>query len=330
MSIDVVQGQCVRCGACAVLCPGVFEVGSVSSHAVREPTPSERVFVEAARWICPSDAVRVSSLEDAPSSRAIVDVSFDELARSAERVRWSLESIDWRDLDPARAPAELRAVVREMAFSENATYSATQRFLEAFFDDIDFTQWMSVWFYEETRHPHVLTEWLRRVGESLPSDFTLKGRVSTPFMRSLFGTLVTNVISEVTAAQAYRTLARQSPEPVLARIAEHIARDEARHAATFYRFARKHLMSATPEAARRDRARGVEVLQSWLGGAQTATHPVAEMLERFEDAEHGSLGLGFGSVRTRVLRVVGSLLDLPLRREEDVAPTLRAVLEGRE
>ncbi len=320
LEVHVDASQCTRCGACAALCPEVFDVRGDASRIARQPEASERVVVEAARWICPTNAIRVES-SDADDIKAALDEAplFDELATGAERVRWPLASIPWQDIDAARAPAELRAVVREMAFSENATYSATQRFLDSFFDDVDFSQWISVWFYEETRHPHVLVEWLRRVGEPVSNDFIVKGRVSTPFMRSIVGTLVTNVISEVTAAQAYRHLAGTSPEPVLAGIARRIAGDEARHASSFFRFTRRVLASKSPDDARRDRARGLEVLQAWLGDAKSATHPVAQMLER----------LNREGDRTRVIRVIGLLLDLPLRRADDVAVVLRDLLRGR-
>jgi ferredoxin len=328
MKLHVEASNCIRCGACATLCPSLFDVTGPTSRVVRQPDDADRVLADAARFICPTDAIRLAQTEDATIAPAKPPApEFDELATGAERVRWNLADIPWQEVEPDRAPPELRAVVREMAFSENATYSATQRFLEAFFDDIDFSKWISVWFYEETRHPHVLVEWLRRVGEPVPNDFVLKGRVSTPFMRSIVGTLVTNVISEVTAAQAYRRLARGGPEPVLARIASQISGDEARHAATFFRFAWRRLASEEPEVARRSRARGLEVLQAWLGGVSQTTHPVAQMIERLnEGVDLASLDLDFTPVRTRVIRVVGLLLDLPLRREEDVGTTLRELL----
>ncbi len=330
LEVHVEASHCIRCGACAAACPGVFDVSGKVSRAQRQPTASERVFVEAARWICPTDAVRAAR-DDATrdvAGQALGAALFDELAAGAERVRWTLDAIPWQDLDAASAPADLRMVVREMAFSENATYSATQRFMDAFFDDVDFTRWISVWFYEETKHPHVLTEWLRRIGEPVATDFVLKGRVSTPFMRSIVGTLVTNLISEITAAQAYRHLSRTSPEPVLGKIAGLIAGDEARHAASFFRFASRALAMAPRDTVRRDRARGLEVLQAWLGGATPTTHPVAQMIERLHGLEdaHGYMGT---SVRTRVVRVVGLLLDLPLRRDEDVPVALRDILGGR-
>lgn len=328
--LTVQSARCIRCGACRTLSPGVFDVRNGPSRVLRTAKENERVFVEAARLICPTDAIRgaiddehagASPEEDAPR--------FTELATGAESVRWSLGEIAWHDVDALRAPPELRAVVREMAFSESTTYSATQRFLESFFDDLEFSKWASVWFYEETRHPHVLIEWLRRVGEPVSADFELQGRVSTPFMRSMLGTLVTNVISEVTAAQAYRHLAATSPEPVLATIARNIAADEARHAASFFRFARRRLGTEPSDIAQRDRARGLEVLQAWLGGAQTATHPVAQMLERLSETSSDPLDLESTGVRTRVVRVIGLLLDLPLRRPDDVGPALRELLAKR-
>jgi ferredoxin len=328
LELHVEASRCTRCGACAALCPGVFDVGGEASRVTREPSPGERVFALAARWICPTDAIRADSPDDDPGAAAPAEAPlFDELATGAERVRWTRDAIPWKDLDPALAAPEVVSVVREMAFSENATYSATQRFLESFFDDVDFTQWISVWFYEETRHPHVLVEWLRRIGQPVSNDFVLKGRVSTPFMRSVVGTLVTNIVSEITAAQAYRHLSRRSPEPVLGEIARLIAGDEARHAASFFRFAKRRLASTPADVAVRDRARGLEVLQAWLGGARPATHPVAQMIERLkESGDQSSLDPSVAAVRTRVVRVVGLLLGLPLRRDEDVAPMLRSLL----
>lgn len=321
MKLEVDAPKCTRCGACVALCPGVFGIDARASRVLREPTPEERVFVSAARLVCPTDAIRVAGM-DAGTTAERDGLLFDELAVGAERVRWALGEIPWSAVDPKNAPPELRATVREMAFSENATYSATQRFLESFFDDVDFTQWIAVWFYEETKHPHVLVEWLRRVGENVSNDFILKGRVSTPFMKSIVGTLVTNVISEVTAAQAYRHLARKSPEPVLAGIARRVSGDEARHAASFFRFACRALDAS--ESKERERTRGLEVLRAWLGGAQTATHPVAQMIERLDEND-GAMDLGFDAVRTRVVRVIGLLLDLPLSRTQDV----EGVLMGR-
>jgi ferredoxin len=341
LEFRVEASRCTRCGACSALCPSVFDVGGGACRITRQPTAGEQLFAEAARWICPTNAIRARAGEaetESDREMAMADAApceegaplFDALAAGAEAVRWALAGLPWNEFDPELAPAELRLVVREMAFSENATYSATQRFLDAFSDDVDFSRWVSIWFYEETRHPLVLLEWLRHAGERLSADFVLKGRVSTPLMRSMVGTLVTNVISEITAAQAYRYLASTSGEPVLGRLASLIAGDEARHAASFFRFARRQLARAA-DGALRERVRGLEVLHAWLGGARHVTHPVQQMVERLGAAGAGSaFDLDFVSIHLRVVRVVGLLLEVPLRRVEDVAPAVRALLvQGR-
>jgi ferredoxin len=353
LELRVDASRCTRCGACSALCPTVFDVRAGPCRITRQPLEAERLYAEAARRICPTDSIHASSAgavrdpeddaarpghrqervahheEPTPPWEASAPL-FDELAAGAEAVRWSLADLPWNEFDGATAPAELRAVVREMAFSENATYSATQRFLEAFCDDVDFSRWVSIWFYEETRHPYVLMEWLRLAGEPTPADFVLRGRVSTPFMRSTLGTLVTNVVSEITAAQAYRLLARGSPEPALRGLASRIAGDEARHAASFFRFARSHLARTPGDAALRERVRGLEVLHAWLDASHHVTHPVQQMVERLDASRlTTSFGLDFASTRLRVVRVVGLLLEVPLRAAEDVEPALRDLLRPR-
>lgn len=251
------------------------------------------------------------------------EVLYDGLVRESEQVRWSLADIPWADLRPELAPAPLRALVREMAFSEHATYSATQKFMQTFAQDSDFTQWLAVWFYEETRHPHVLEGWLERLGDAVGADFIGRGRVSTPFMKSLTGTLVTNVISEITAAHAYQTMAAAVREPVLAAIARRISGDEARHASAFFRYADRRIASASdPE---RERLDALKVLHFWLNDSGQVTHPINQMLERLGASSDGAgdaLAFDLTPVKRRVTRLCGLLVDLPLTRPEDVLAAL--------
>src|SRR5262249_21078874 len=205
---------------------------------------------------------------------------YAELLRVAESVRWTPGTVPWERFDLARATTELRAVVRVMAYSEQATFSATQRFMQAFSDDPDFSQWISVWFYEETRHPMVLLRWLALAGEVLEGDFVRRGRVSTPFIKSRPGTLVTNVISEMVAAEAYLRLARAAPEPLLAALASRIGADEGRHAASFYAYARRAVEQASdPE---RERLDALKVLHFWLDEVQSVSHPVNQTMEALQ------------------------------------------------
>src|SRR5581483_6407019 len=126
-----------------------------------------------------------------PLARALLEVS--------EGVRWKMADLPRERFDPKETSPGLRTLVKQMAFSEQATFSATQRFMQSFGDRGDFSEWIAVWFYEETKHPMVLLEWLELNGERPEQGFVRDGRVSTPFMKSRTGTLVTNVISEVFA-----------------------------------------------------------------------------------------------------------------------------------
>jgi ferredoxin len=335
------QDGCIGCGACALLAPELFTIeragGRPTAQARRPPrSEGERRWAELALLNCPASSIkrRADAGTDAgdPAIAPAPDVSpdglYEHFARLSERVRWSLDDVAWQRLAPERASPGLRAMVREMAFSEHATYSATQRFMQTFADDVELTQWLSIWFYEETRHPHALSTWLRRIGAPPADehDFVIRGRISTPFMKSKMGTLVTNVVSEVTAASAYRTMARAGAEPVLTQIAGFIAADEARHAASFLRFARRRLESAEDPA--RERLDALKVLHFWLNDMQQVTHPINQMLDRLRADATGSdalttLSFDFGAIKRRVTRMIGLLVDVPLATPDDVLPELK-------
>jgi all-trans-retinol 13,14-reductase len=338
------QGRCIRCGACALLAPSVFEMTANASRVYGEAGDAETLrAAEAAVLICPTMAIRArrtaASVSPSPgpttrepSGRAPVFPLFPHFARHSESVRWRLGTIDWPRVDPARASVALRTLVREMAFSEHATYSATQRFMQTFGDDVDFTQWISIWFYEETRHPHVLMEWLRAVGEPVDSEFVLRGRVSTPFMKSKMGTLVTNIVSEVTAASAYGAMGAGAVEPVLGQLGTFIAGDEARHAGSFFRFAHRRVQTASDPD--RERLDALKVLHFWLNETDQVSHPINQMLERLgagQDANNvlGAVTFDLAAVKRRVTRLIGLLVDIPLVSPEHVLPVLKAMTTAR-
>jgi hypothetical protein len=237
------------------------------------------------------------------------------LSDQAERARWRMEDIAWDRIDAAKAPEALRALVREVAYSELTTTSATRRFLEELSDDTDFTQWISVWFFEETRHPQVLVRWLHRVGVTVDQEFLRRGRATAPFMKSRFGTLVTNIISELVASASYANLVKRSEEPVLASIAQHLAADEARHAASFYAYAQRYLQrSREPDADRRD---ALKVLYLWFQDHAQVRHPVSEFYARTGEAR-AALAIDPGDVRARAYGVIGLLVGVPLAADSDV------------
>jgi ferredoxin len=333
LSFAVTETRCTGCGACSSLAPGVFVIRERTCSVARQPNEQELSSCEAALLNCPAYAIRSHVQERPPQDQtpSTNDDVYPSLIRESEGVRWLLSEIPWEKLDPNSAPPALRALVREMAFYEQTTYSATGRFMQAFYDDIDFSQWLAVWFYEETRHPHALITWLRNLGETVEDSFVLRGRVSTPFMKSLTGTLVTNVISEVTASHAYQRLSILTAEPALKAISQKLSGDEARHAAGFFLFARKRLARSQNPA--RERIDGLKVLHMWLNGSDNVTHPINQLLQRLSRGDDGAnakteIKFDLDNVRLRLTRLVGILLGLPLRQPQDVLPQLEALISN--
>jgi len=248
---------------------------------------------------------------------AVADLLYTPLYDQAEAVRWRMSDIPWAEIEHDAVTPALCALVRDVAFSEQTTFGATRRFLTDLADDVDLTQWIAVWFYEETKHPTVLLRWLHQLGIAVDDRFVQKGRATAPFMRSRMGTFVTNIISEMVAATGYIALRDRSPEPVLARIASCLAADEARHCASFFMYARRHLERSRD--ADRERRDALKVLFMWFQSNELVAHPVSEFFQRHDVA------FDIATVRDRVTRLIGLLVGLPLTSESDLVTQLRSL-----
>src|ERR1044072_9907413 len=101
-----------------------------------------------------------SALSYAPHSQAVTTASpnlldtaiYYGLFREAESVRWKMSDIPFDEIDADKVTPALIDLVKANAASELTTWTATNQFFQAFADDVDFTQWMTVWLYEETKH----------------------------------------------------------------------------------------------------------------------------------------------------------------------------------
>jgi ferredoxin len=63
-----IAGDCLRCGACSSLAPGIIAMGATSAVVVRQPvTAAEIAATEAALFNCPMLAIRkrTASIEEA-------------------------------------------------------------------------------------------------------------------------------------------------------------------------------------------------------------------------------------------------------------------------
>jgi ferredoxin/rubrerythrin len=316
---------CVRCAACATVAPDNFLVKAGPAKIRRQPeTAFEARACEAARVICPTQAISVgeAAVADGPSVPAVAADLYSPVMKVAEGVRWKVEDMPWASFDPAKVTPGLHAIVREMAYSEQTTFSATQRFMEAFGEDPDFSQWISVWFYEETRHPLVLLKWLALAGETPGKDFVMKGRESAPFMKSQAGTLVTNIISEMVAAHAYLQMVGGAPEPLITKLVERIAADEARHGASFFTYARRLIASAAqPE---RERLEALKVLHFWFNASKSVSHPVNEAMDRLKVLLPAVGAPVFIAPYDRIAKIIGVLTELPIETTADIGPQMMA------
>lgn len=237
----------------------------------------------------------------------------------AEAVRWRMSDIPWAKIDASAAPDELRTLIREVAFSELTTFTATKRFMADCADDVDLTQWIAVWFYEESKHAQVLLRWLHALGIGVDDAFMTKGRATAPFMKSRMGTLVTNIISEMVASASYQRLHVKSPEPVLAQIGRRLCADEARHAASFFTYAQRQLARAKPAERDGERRDALKVLYLWFQGNSLVSHPVNEFFARIDT------GFDLHALRDRIYRLIGALVGLPIDGDSDLLVHIRAL-----
>jgi hypothetical protein len=217
---------------------------------------------------------------------SILDVSADlgyyRLLGNSEKARWIFQDLPWDSIDARLVPPELVEDIKTAALAEFTTYSATESFMKLFHDDIDFTQWLAVWFYEETKHPLAFIKWLAHVGVKVDNAFVHAGRVIEPMTDSQAEMLASNICSEIAANAVYRILAEAVREPVLAEILRNVARDEMRHSNGFEFYCQK--LIATSDDPDRDRLSAMRTIWFLLQPASDGVtqHPVFKTLLKMQ------------------------------------------------
>lgn len=214
----------------------------------------------------------MSPVEERPVDDIMGGLSYYALYDAAEQARWKMSDIPWDEIDRSVVDERLIGLAKGVAFGELTTYSATHAFMNLFVDDIDFTQWLSVWLYEETKHPHVLAKWLSLVGEPLSADFFREGRRITPMTGSRVEMLTFNIISEIVASTTYFRTAKIMPEPVLRRILEELGKDEVRHSQGFEHYC--GLVIRHAEDPDFERIRCLRATWAFLHSDEAVEHPV--------------------------------------------------------
>jgi len=208
-----------------------------------------------------------------PTSRDVFEeLSYYSLYDVAEQVRWKMSDVPWEKLDLSVVDEQLVGLVQGIAMGELTTYSATHAFMNLFEDDIDFTQWLAVWLYEETKHPHVITKWLSLVGHPLDAKLFRKGRQIAPMTGSRVEMLTFNIISEIVATTNYLRTSKIMPEPVMKDILDKLGRDEMRHSQGFQHYCEQLIRDA--EDPDKERLGCLRATWAFLHSTESVAHPV--------------------------------------------------------
>jgi hypothetical protein len=175
---------------------------------------------------------------------------YQEIFGAFEKHRWEMgRDIPWGEFDSHKLSDEQARTIKMNAITEWSALPATEMFLRDNQDDSDFSAFMSIWFYEEQKHALVLMEYLKRFRpELLPSEEELHA-VRFPFDPAPpLETLMLHFCGEIRLTQWYRRAASWHTEPVIKRIYQTLAGDEARHAGAYFKYMRRAIERVGDEA----------------------------------------------------------------------------------
>ena len=175
---------------------------------------------------------------------------YHELFANFEKSRWEMgRDIPWAEFDAARLTDEQARTIKMNAITEWSALPATEMFLRDNQHDSDFSAFMSIWFYEEQKHALVLMEYLRRFRpDLLPSEAELHAVRFSFDPAPALETLMLHFCGEIRLTQWYRRAAAWHTEPVIKRIYQTLAGDEARHAGAYYKYMKRAIERLGDEA----------------------------------------------------------------------------------
>lgn len=161
---------------------------------------------------------------------------YDRMFRRLEAVRWELADIPFDAIDRTKVDARTLDFVRVNCLMELSSLYATRMFLRDFRHDVDFCQFMSVWYYEEMKHYLVLREYLKAHG--VEPDVSMFDELDVELEPADWrGTLAMHFVGELRLGMWYHRWSEVfADEPVLARVYREIGNDEYRHAQCYEQF----------------------------------------------------------------------------------------------
>ena len=258
------------------------------------------------------------------------DLEYFRLLEASEQGRWVFADLPWDELDYKKVNETAIHNVKAAAYGELTTFSATEAFMKLFRSDVDFTQWLAVWFYEETKHPLSLIKWLAKVGVSTDETFIHKGREITPMTNSRTEMLTFNIISEINACNFYNFLRDTIDEPLLLEITRHLARDEMRHSVGFTHYCAKTIQRSDDPDRERLRALRATWFMTQPNRDDLTRHPVLLTLQETMNVTTNEM---VNRINGQIVTRIGKMLELEIPKPEavyEVYSGLKKTYRGRQ
>jgi hypothetical protein len=175
---------------------------------------------------------------------------FPDIFNRLERSRWSMESgIPWDQFDRSKLTARQLHGIKMNAIAEWSAMPTAEMFLRDNQDDVDFSAFISIWFFEEQKHSLALLEYLRRFApEYSPSEAELAAVRFEFEPAPALESLALHFCGEIRLNNWYRCAYEYHTEPVIRHIYQLLANDEARHARVYFDYMRKAIANRHDEA----------------------------------------------------------------------------------
>jgi hypothetical protein len=166
---------------------------------------------------------------------------YEKLFDKLEKVRWNMgEDIPWQDARPDLITPFQKKTIENICKTEIGSLFATEAFIRDFYDDIDFSCFVSVWYYEEMKHCLALKKYMSVLGVDVTADDFQKMRMTIP-PYDKHTILMIHFISEHKLAMWYTAFSKWLKCPVAVKLFKHISDDEIRHGQAYFEFIKRDI-----------------------------------------------------------------------------------------
>jgi hypothetical protein len=199
---------------------------------------------------------------------------YPQIFQKLESVRWNLEhDIHWHQFNRKKITERQLYSIKMNAILEWSAMPTVEMFLRDNAHDVDFSAFMSIWFFEEQKHSLALLEYLKRFfPDYLPTEKELSA-VRFPFDSAPpLESLALHFCGEVRLNQWYRCAQAWHTEPVIQQIYTFLSNDEARHARAYFEYMKRALVQNNQEARLAFAKIGVLMTNSRLNKAMHPTN----------------------------------------------------------